>query len=470
MIKARSLLILYSFILLLSIGCTDRQTPDYSGHRATDSILVYNFYKSINGLSLKDIDDLIRTDLQQLDSIYYIEYPTNINGYSVKAVVKGFRNVVSTDYMGKAYLWFSDSCSTRAILHTSFALADSIANHLKTRSVNKLDYDNRPVDYYNINQLGQFRNVPFAFFDIDFDGKKELLLRLPHVGQRGVSEYYPLVESSLDFNYFDDFINTTGNTDVMIGFDKYAYCPLLDDMTEYDEKNREVIVSETAGWDGNEKLYYKVKGENFNLYKIETFTMIWDQLVKRVTYLETDSIVEYFEADSTYEKSSEISLRGNIENNDSIFNKVDALISAHLDSEVYSYKFWENKTKGWVGVETCTHNSDYDYLGHEINVLEYWNWHLLKQISFYADTMLVNKLRKDIALAGSLLYSQYDFIDAYFSNESTRYDHYCMEKEQKRIINENLQDIYTVLTNGISKFQPRKITQMDKGRIPKVYY
>lgn len=63
----------------------------------------------------------------------------------------------------------------------------------------------------------------------------------------------------------------------------------------------------------------------------------------------------------------------------------------------------------------------------------------------------------------SLLYSQYDLIDAYLPRQSTRYDHCGICIEQKQIINENLQDVYMVFTNGLSKFQPRRITQMDNA-------
>ncbi len=156
-------------------------------------------------------------------------------------------------------------------------------------------------------------------------------------------------------------------------------------------------------------------------------------------------------------------LSGYIENKDSVYAIVDGWVSSHFDSENYSYKGWENKTRELVGVETCIHDNDYDYLGHEINVLEYLNWHLLKRISLYGDTLLVNELKTDIALLDSLLYSQYDLIDAYLPRQSTRYDHCGICIEQKQIINENLQDVYMVFTNGLSKFQPRRITQMDNA-------
>ena len=168
-----------------------------------------------------------------------------------------------------------------------------------------------------------------------------------------------------------------------------------------------------------------------------------------------------YKVSSIENKPSENILSEYIENNDSIYNIVEELIARHLNSEKYSYRVWETKAKELVGVETCTHFNDYNYLGHEINILDYLNWHLLKRISLHLDSIQMNEIRMDIVMADSLLYAQYDFLDVYFSHYSTRYDNCGMCIEQKNIINENLQDIYIVITEGISNFYPRKITQMD---------
>lgn len=192
---------------LCAYGCRGKQNYiSESDSTQSDSIFVNDFYKSINGLSIEDVEDLIRNDLQQLDSTYFVEYDSPINGYSVKAVLKDFNPTGLSYYTAYAYMWFTDSCSTRSILHPTFALNDSIAKQLKTRTVNKLDYEIKPNEYYNFksNQLGQFSDVPFAFFDVDFDGEKELLLQHPFVGQRGRSTYSPFRLSLTDINRFED--------------------------------------------------------------------------------------------------------------------------------------------------------------------------------------------------------------------------------------------------------------------------
>ena len=191
----------------------------------------------------------------------------------------------------------------------------------------------------------------------------------------------------------------------------------------------------------------------------------------------TENWPDYYRVTTVKNEPSKNILSGYIENKDSIYIIIEGLISEHLNTEKYSYKVWATKTKELVGVETCMHFNDYDYLNHEINILDYLNWHLLKKISKRIDVKLMNELRLDIAMADTLLYTQYDFLDAYFTNQSTRYDHCGICIEQKTIINENLQDFYDVLARVSSNFKPRKITQMndypydcpdidERGRIP----
>lgn len=254
----KSLLFLLSLTFLWCLGCSTSQTSD-SESSLSDSTFVVNFYKSINGLSLEDVEDLIKNDLQHLDSTYFVEYDSPINGYTVKAVLKDFKPIGLSLHTGCAYMWFTDSISARSLLHPTFALDDSIAKQLKTRFVNQLNYNIIPNEYYKYksNQLGQFHDVPFAFFDVDFDGEKELLLRHPFVGQRWRSTYSPFSLSTTDYNRFEDDYIYSSIDSAMIKSDKYEHYPILDDMAQFDSTNKTIILHESAGVWGNEWLYYK---------------------------------------------------------------------------------------------------------------------------------------------------------------------------------------------------------------------
>ncbi len=285
--KAHSFILSF-LIAVLCFSCKQHSTYE-SGYIQSDSVFVYDFYNSINGISIEEVEDLIRNDLQHLDSTYFVKYDSPINGYSVKAVLKDFHSNGFSDYTAYAYMWFTDSCSTSSILHPTFALNDSIAKQLKTRTVNKLNYNIIPNEYYNYksNQLGQFHDVPFAFFDVDFDGEKELLLRHPFVGQRMCSTYSPFTLSSIDYNSFEDDYIYGAIDSVMIESETYAHYPILDDMAQFDSTNKTIILHESAGAWGNEWHYYK---ECKLVKKIMEYIEWGEYKVKRITYRGNRSI------------------------------------------------------------------------------------------------------------------------------------------------------------------------------------
>ena len=283
--KLTSLYIMH-LAIVVCFGCTNKRTSD-SELSHTDSTFVYDFYNSINGISIENVEDLIKNDLQQLDSTYFVEYDSPINGYSVKAVLKDLSPIGLSVYTALAYMWFTDSCSIRSLLHPTFALNDSIAKQLKTRTVNKLNYTIIPDNYYKSNQLGQFHSVPFAFFDVDFDGEKELLLRHPFVGQRWRSTYSPFRLSTIDHNRFEDDYIYSSIDSVMIESDKYAHYPILDDMVQFDNANKTIILHESAGAWGNEWHYYK---DCKLIKKIVEYMDGGKHKVKRITYRGNKSI------------------------------------------------------------------------------------------------------------------------------------------------------------------------------------
>lgn len=154
-------------------------------------------------------------------------------------------------------MWFTDNGSTRFLSHPTFALDDSIAQKLKTRTVNRLCYNAFLDRGYKSNQLGQFHDVPFAFFDVDFDGEKELLLRHPSVGQRSRSAYSPFRLSPIDDNSFvEDYVYAPIDSILMVS-EGGGHGPILDDMAQFDSENKTVILHMSAGAWGNEWHYYK---------------------------------------------------------------------------------------------------------------------------------------------------------------------------------------------------------------------
>ena len=156
-------------------------------------------------------------------------------------------------------------------------------------------------------------------------------------------------------------------------------------------------------------------------------------------------------------------MRNYIENKDSVFNEVHELISQLTKED--DYNTWEQITKETIGVTSCIHSSDYEYLRHKLNVMYYLNWHLNKQISKHLDCAIIKEINTNIALLDSLYSSQCDFLRTYLHNQDIRYETYGISTEIQTITNINLLNFYMVINDGMSKFTYQKITQIDDNTL-----
>lgn len=259
-------------LLLGTSPITPQGEHNPTGHSRTldlipsknDSLFLRDFYGTLhyNGL---DLSSLIDESISMLDSTYYIEYTTKINGYSVKVE---FRKTAGS----YARLWFTDDSTTRYIFHPTFDLDDSTLKTLRIRQKNYIEYSIGENNGFNNRQLGQFNNVPFAFFDIDFDGYTELLLRHPRIGQRTLSSYSLFEESSIDPNDFKR-ITIYDPLDSIHTSDGITWFPAIDDCSEFDPNNNTLILWTIGGWK-NKKYFYKIKYGLPHLQKIEIDTIV----------------------------------------------------------------------------------------------------------------------------------------------------------------------------------------------------
>lgn len=144
---------------------------------------------------------------------------------------------------------------------------------------------------------------------------------------------------------------------------------------------------------------------------------------------------------------------------DSVFCAIEQSIFCYIDSANYSYEAWRAKTEKLYGTATCTHDNDYDYLNHKCNILDYLNWHLINKISHYENKALMDGIEASIEMTKSLYSLQDKLIGMIFDNENTIYDGYGLSLEFKNIINDNLVDLYSTLSDR--KIEKRKITQTD---------
>lgn len=297
--------LLYLIIALLTC------VPNANKHQApnelnpADSLLIAEFYKSYIqsefGNDTAAIQQFIKQEAESLDNCYLIHYKQPINGYDIRmcGLKERYSYYDEVEYYGKMII----SKGEKVICDTFFiCLPDSVYNRLATHKINELDYIEIFDKYYDgikYPHLGQFRKMPFAFFDIDFDGEKELLLRLLAGGPRYRNCYKPI---SLVWETPCHWIDVSD----VIGIYEF------DDKTQFDFKNRVFILHiPVAAW-GNEWHYYKIENGKSKLVKkiIENdpdySPLLSDKReVLRITYHDNYSIVTKipFDKDGTYSYS-----------------------------------------------------------------------------------------------------------------------------------------------------------------------
>ena len=121
-----------------------------------------------------------------------------------------------------------------------------------------IEYDkDKPSTY---DKFPSDTDLPFFFCDVNFDGKKDLILNLYCWGARFNNAYRVYLADK----------NGCFETDLLYrATEKKPYVE-FDDYTEFDYKKKEVILYSSGGWDGYTREFYKLNEYgDFELYKIE---------------------------------------------------------------------------------------------------------------------------------------------------------------------------------------------------------
>lgn len=234
-----SLIIFMLFSLLSCRNTLIEHNSKMSDNNKIDSILLTHFYENIIDYNNIDWKDYIKEESNYLDSLYFIVYETPINGYEVKVRLSHLSDSFE-GFTGMATIYFKKNNKVANISHPTFYIEDSQFNKLSTHRVDTIRYKLNSCENKINNELGQFKDVPFAFYDIDFDGEKELLLRHPSIGQREINGYTPFKVPDINSYEFEEvrlYESIKRDNDF----------PILDDFTEFENKNGLIILKSYIG-------------------------------------------------------------------------------------------------------------------------------------------------------------------------------------------------------------------------------
>lgn len=194
-----------------------------------------------------------------------INYANLVNGYKVKAAWRPVLVNADFPYMdrfvrGPAILQFSNTKDS--VLFTVnadyFALSKELFSitYANTDSVDIASLNTTKITIQNKAQAQMDRSNPlafeaeFGFADVDFDGKKELIVREFGMGQRASSTYAIYkIEDDEDYDEVYKLRNSP--------FD------LIDDQTEFNYTAKTITISSFGGYCSSEYTTYSVKDYEF---------------------------------------------------------------------------------------------------------------------------------------------------------------------------------------------------------------
>lgn len=184
-------------------------------------------------------------------------YGDKINGYDVKVMIlPAHRTWRGTC---RAILNFSNEEGTYKIVDDGWMDdicydEDEEVRLMPDNSVIDLSYNPPLVPKREAFTMDIFANLPFVFYDIDFDGKKELIINLAHQGQRWKNAY-EVVQMEPDRLY--SIYRKPPFTD-------------LDDMTIIDPVNKTITINLYEGHGEEWHTVYSIREDDSSLFPIVT--------------------------------------------------------------------------------------------------------------------------------------------------------------------------------------------------------
>lgn len=218
--------------------------------------------------------------------VCFIDFTNEIENMKAKIAVHDyfFSDSVLT---GDAEIIFYKNDSTLSLYFRApyFGMRGVPADTIRNSQILRLTYKTPVYDINKPISFDTFRDVPFFFLDVDFDGKKDFVIKYFRQGQRWSDAYQA-------YDVTDDIYGSYGYDYLYDDLRGVAPYQDLDDLSEIDYNNKEISTYFYGGYSDSKKTIYKSKNGKITLHSIEDYDSLGWVLARRQV-LKIDTLTTY---------------------------------------------------------------------------------------------------------------------------------------------------------------------------------
>lgn len=218
--------------------------------------------------------------------VCFIDFTNEIENMRAKVAVHDyfFSDSVLT---GNAEIIFYKNDSTPSLYFRApyFGMRGVPVDTIRNSQILRLTYKTPKYDINKPISFDTFRDVPFFFLDVNFDGKKDFVIKDYSQGQRWTDAFHAYdVTDDIDGSYSYDYLY-----DDLRGVAPYQD---LDELSEIDYTHKEISTYIYGGYSDSKKTIYKPKNGKITLHSIEDYDSLGWVLARRQV-LKIDTITTY---------------------------------------------------------------------------------------------------------------------------------------------------------------------------------
>lgn len=218
--------------------------------------------------------------------VCFIDFTNEIENMKAKVAVHDYLFSDSV-LVGNAEIIFYQNDSTPSLYFRApyFGMRGVPVDTIRNSQILRLTYKTPKYDINKPISFDTFRDVPFFFLDVNFDGKKDFVIKNFQLGQRWYDAYQAYdVTNDIDGSYGYDYLY-----DDLRGVAPYQD---LDDLSEIDYTKKEISTYMYGGYSDSRKTIYKYINGKITLHSTEDYDSLGRVLARRQV-LKIDTITTY---------------------------------------------------------------------------------------------------------------------------------------------------------------------------------